>query len=113
MDCGKLLRKKESKMLLLSRHVDESIRLTVRDADGNIQSVAEFKVLEVQGKKVKLGFEASADMEIWRTEVPHIAAEDVSKFFSQKHDRKPKPEEEVQGKVKSVDEPAEEDVKDV
>jgi len=81
-------------MLLLSRHINESIVLYAKDENGKIKSVAQFKVLEVQGKKVKLGFEASADMEIWRTEVPHIAEMDFTEFFEQKHDRKPKPEEE-------------------
>ena len=92
-------------MLILDRYPKQKIRLLTRDAEGKIVSCCEFKILELSNKKVKLGFEATPDFEIWRTDVPHIAAEDVSHLFQGQHHRKPKPESEEE-KAKEINGPA-------
>lgn len=53
-------------MLILSRETQEAV---VIDLDDRLHGVLKVTVLEIQGKRVKLGFEADADIAVHREEV--------------------------------------------
>ena len=53
-------------MLILSRETQEAV---VIDLDDRLQGVLKVTVLEIQGKRVKLGFEADVDIAVHREEV--------------------------------------------
>lgn len=55
-------------MLVLSRKSSESVEIGGADADG-CQRVLKVTVLEIRGGRVKLSFEADADVRILRSEV--------------------------------------------
>jgi len=73
-------------MLTLDRRLDEKIRITVRDEQGFPQHVCEFSIIERRGKKFKIGFEASVDVEIFREEL--VNDEDISELLANSHEKK-------------------------
>lgn len=59
---------KESKMLVLSRRMMESVILKLKDKDGTEKEVL-VKVIDIGSRKVRLGFETDPDVTILREEL--------------------------------------------
>lgn len=69
-------------MLVLSRHTNEKVVITLKDAEGNKLESLEVVVVAIRGDKVRLGFDAPANFEIHRKEVQEAIDRDGYNKFN-------------------------------